>query len=202
VLAPTCSDGLRNGDESDVDCGGPLCARCAVSARCNVNGDCVSGRCNDQFLWTDTSWRWSLSAPAGWNTASFSDSSWSFATSEGLHGSGLPWGSSPPMPPQTQAHWIWNYDSRGSGDTNTLYFRKTFTGPTAPITLHVAADDRFTAYLNGVQVGVGTIWYTPAIVTLTPPPGMTSVLAVSVSNGGGAGGLVADARLTAPACAP
>lgn len=202
VNAPSCSDGARNGNESDVDCGGPLCSACAVGARCNVNSDCSTSRCNDQFLRTDTTWKWSLSGTTGWNTAGFDDSSWGLAVSEGLHGTGPPWGASPPMPPQTQAHWIWNYDSRGLSDANTVYFRKTFVGPAAPIVLHVDADDRFTAYLNGVSVASGVLWFTPAIVTLSPTPGATSVLAVSVTNGGGTGGLVADARLTVPVCAP
>jgi hypothetical protein len=32
--APTCRDGLRNGGESDVDCGGPDCARCGFTLHC------------------------------------------------------------------------------------------------------------------------------------------------------------------------
>jgi hypothetical protein len=167
-----------------------------------VNSDCASNTCNDQFLFTDTTWKWSMTAPTGWNTVTFNDSAWSQAVSEGLHGTGPPWGASPPMPPATQAHWIWSYDSRSSGDVNTIYFRKMFVGPASPIVLQMAADDRFTAYVDGAQVTSGTIWFTPGVATITPTPGVTSVLAVSVTNGGGAGGLVGDARLTVPVCAP
>ena len=197
-----CSDQVRNGNESDVDCGGPVCSPCAVTQRCNVNSDCASTSCNDQFLRTDTTWRVSASQSPGWNTVAFNDSAWSMATSEGAHGTGPPWGASPPMPPSTQAHWIWNRDSRVSGDFSTLYFRKTFVAPASPFVLHAAADDTFTAYLDGVAVSSGVIWFTPGVVTLTPTPGVTSVLAFSVTNGGGAGGLVADARVTQARCAP
>jgi len=41
---PTCTDGIRNGSESDVDCGG-TCTDCASGRRCNVGSDCQSGVC-------------------------------------------------------------------------------------------------------------------------------------------------------------
>jgi hypothetical protein len=40
----TCSDGVRTGLESGVDCGGP-CDPCAVGDTCRFARDCVSGRC-------------------------------------------------------------------------------------------------------------------------------------------------------------
>lgn len=39
-----CDDGLRNGNESDVDCGGS-CGPCAPGARCFSGNDCLSGAC-------------------------------------------------------------------------------------------------------------------------------------------------------------
>ncbi len=42
---PSCDDGRQNGAETDVDCGGPECARCADGADCNANSDCLSGLC-------------------------------------------------------------------------------------------------------------------------------------------------------------
>ncbi len=48
----TCSDGVQNGAESGVDCGGPLCPQCPVNpscnasnSDCNVGSDCTSGVC-------------------------------------------------------------------------------------------------------------------------------------------------------------
>jgi len=43
--APTCTDGLRNGPETDVDCGGGICVPCAVGRTCQVATDCLSGLC-------------------------------------------------------------------------------------------------------------------------------------------------------------
>ncbi len=39
---PTCVDGLTNGAETDVDCGGP-CAGCATCGHCNTDTDCAAG---------------------------------------------------------------------------------------------------------------------------------------------------------------
>ncbi|RYZ03476.1 MAG: trypsin-like serine protease [Myxococcales bacterium] len=40
-----CSDGMKNGTESDVDCGGSCTADCAVGKACGVAADCVSNLC-------------------------------------------------------------------------------------------------------------------------------------------------------------
>jgi hypothetical protein len=40
-----CHDRLRDGDETDVDCGG-ICPRCAAMAACQVAGDCQVGACD------------------------------------------------------------------------------------------------------------------------------------------------------------
>jgi hypothetical protein len=43
----TCTDGFANPPETDVDCGGPDCARCADGAVCLEDGDCESVFCDD-----------------------------------------------------------------------------------------------------------------------------------------------------------
>src|SRR5579871_3669701 len=43
-LAPSCTDGLRDGDETDVDCGGS-CPKCALGRHCSIASDCASGHC-------------------------------------------------------------------------------------------------------------------------------------------------------------
>jgi hypothetical protein len=43
-LAPTCNDGIANGSESDVDCGGS-CSRCANGKRCIGRDDCIGALC-------------------------------------------------------------------------------------------------------------------------------------------------------------
>jgi hypothetical protein len=44
-VAPTCSDGLKDGAETDVDCGGVECPPCATGKVCMVDADCASGTC-------------------------------------------------------------------------------------------------------------------------------------------------------------
>ncbi|MEM7157417.1 MAG: hypothetical protein AAF799_31515 [Myxococcota bacterium] len=43
---PTCNDGLMNGNETDVDCGGPDCLPCDGGEMCNDDADCESEVCN------------------------------------------------------------------------------------------------------------------------------------------------------------
>ncbi len=45
--APTCEDGAPNGNETDVDCGGPDCPACAAPGNCEVPTDCISGVCDE-----------------------------------------------------------------------------------------------------------------------------------------------------------
>ena len=42
----TCADGITNGSETDVDCGGGTCPRCAIGKTCASRNDCASARCD------------------------------------------------------------------------------------------------------------------------------------------------------------
>jgi hypothetical protein len=42
----SCKDGVKNNQESDVDCGGPTCAPCAVDKACNSPLDCAHAACD------------------------------------------------------------------------------------------------------------------------------------------------------------
>ncbi len=42
---PTCGDDVENGNETDVDCGGPTCGPCADTLGCAAPDDCSSGVC-------------------------------------------------------------------------------------------------------------------------------------------------------------
>ncbi len=44
---PSCTDGVKNENETDVDCGGSTCPPCAAGKGCLVAGDCGSGVCTD-----------------------------------------------------------------------------------------------------------------------------------------------------------
>ena len=43
-VTPSCADGMKNGGETDTDCGG-TCATCAAGKQCGVTGDCASKVC-------------------------------------------------------------------------------------------------------------------------------------------------------------
>jgi hypothetical protein len=45
-LADQCADHHKNGAETDVDCGGPTCAKCGDGNYCKVDLDCVAGDCD------------------------------------------------------------------------------------------------------------------------------------------------------------
>ena len=42
---PSCTDGIKNGIETDVDCGGGSCKNCNMGSKCHVNSDCASNAC-------------------------------------------------------------------------------------------------------------------------------------------------------------
>src|SRR5262245_7463096 len=45
AVPSSCVDGVKNGSESDVDCGGDACSPCGLAAKCGGHGDCESGYC-------------------------------------------------------------------------------------------------------------------------------------------------------------
>jgi alpha-tubulin suppressor-like RCC1 family protein len=42
-----CADNVKNGLETDTDCGGPACPACADGKSCGANSDCASGVCTN-----------------------------------------------------------------------------------------------------------------------------------------------------------
>lgn len=45
MATPTCSDGIMNGNETGVDCGGGTCPPCSNGQGCLTASDCQSGNC-------------------------------------------------------------------------------------------------------------------------------------------------------------
>ena len=43
---PQCDDGRQSGQQTDVDCGGPLCATCPLDAGCEDDDDCATEFCH------------------------------------------------------------------------------------------------------------------------------------------------------------
>lgn len=46
ALADSCHDRVRDGNETDVDCGGSTCQACGFTASCTLGTDCQSGACD------------------------------------------------------------------------------------------------------------------------------------------------------------
>ena len=44
--AASCTDLVKNGDESDIDCGGSCQTKCGASLKCDADSDCQSGSCS------------------------------------------------------------------------------------------------------------------------------------------------------------
>jgi hypothetical protein len=104
--APTCTDRVRNGAETDVDCGGqcPACVRCQS---CGVDRDCADGACGAQRRCTvrrdvSVSWLFNCRGPGGGNVTAMA-SGLPAGTYEvtPLAGGGTVWG------PGTSDRWIW-----------------------------------------------------------------------------------------------
>ena len=41
-----CTDDIKNGEETDIDCGGPQCQGCPTGGICRLDGDCQNGSCD------------------------------------------------------------------------------------------------------------------------------------------------------------
>ncbi len=41
----SCTDGIKNQDETDIDCGGTKCSKCSNGKACVINSDCSSNQC-------------------------------------------------------------------------------------------------------------------------------------------------------------
>ncbi|MEZ4226528.1 MAG: hypothetical protein R3B13_36615 [Polyangiaceae bacterium] len=46
VSKPTCTDKVKNGNETGQDCGGADCPKCPVGEGCSSNEDCISDSCS------------------------------------------------------------------------------------------------------------------------------------------------------------
>lgn len=45
VTEPSCTDEYKDGEETDVDCGGPICSLCTDGQHCSLAEHCMSGVC-------------------------------------------------------------------------------------------------------------------------------------------------------------
>ena len=49
---PTCSDSIKNQDETDTDCGGNICSPCRDKLHCLFDSDCAGGQCYNNICIT------------------------------------------------------------------------------------------------------------------------------------------------------
>jgi hypothetical protein len=82
----------------------------------------------------------------------------------------------------------------GTGDSAIVFFRRTFVATKTSHTLKIASDNRFTVFVDGVQIGSSNTTGVASTFTSSLAVGATHVIAVRVRNTGGAGGLIIDVR--------
>src|SRR6478735_6133503 len=97
---------------------------------------------------------------------------------------------------QSTPEWIWHPNNGAAPASDEVrYFRKTFTvdGAVRRASLSVAADNKFTAYINGTKIGSGTEWkdFPKFDIKANLKPG-ENVVAIEAQNEGGSAGLLAE----------
>jgi len=89
--------------------------------------------------------------------------------------------------PAPRTRWIWaTADAAAAVPPQTIYLRRLFELPAKPeeSLAVVAADNRFTLYVNGQQVGSGDDWHKPRVIDLAPHMvAGPNVLAAAATNG-------------------
>ncbi|KAF7346631.1 hypothetical protein MSAN_01800600 [Mycena sanguinolenta] len=119
---------------------------------------------------SDGTWRFIPEIPPAFQELSFDDTAWPRATVVGAYGNAQ-WGtvsipSNPPVLGLASSYWMWT-DVVAAGTWPNLpasqrAFRRTFTPAQGQIPVNanilITADDLYTLYVNGVQVGTGGTW--------------------------------------------
>ncbi|MBW3019974.1 hypothetical protein KY334_01650, partial [Candidatus Woesearchaeota archaeon] len=65
IVPVSCSNNIKDGSETDVDCGGS-CPACPSGKNCTVGTDCISGVCEDDVCVVPSSTQ-TISLEPGWN---------------------------------------------------------------------------------------------------------------------------------------
>lgn len=107
---------------------------------------------------SDTGWRVSANAPAGWEAANFDDSGWETATEYGAYGVG-PWSKAVSnCPDDTPARWIWSRDNQAD---DLVCMRLTFNTGAINAAANVAAGNsahRVSARVKVTALPEGRAW--------------------------------------------
>ncbi|CAK5278380.1 unnamed protein product [Mycena citricolor] len=142
-------------------------------------------------LVSDATWRGAITFPSNYQSLSFDDNSWRPVFVEADFGAS-PWGTIPvpPAPPVltlAAASWIWTTEvSGGNAPAGTRAFLRTYTPPpgqrVASATVIIAADNEYTLYANGFQIGSGTSFTTAQTWSINLGAASQVVFAVVATN--------------------
>ncbi len=70
-VVPICEDGLQNGEETSVDCGGPDCSPCEGGASCEDDSDCQNQTCLEGACAASCALPWGGSIGHGENVTAY-----------------------------------------------------------------------------------------------------------------------------------
>ena len=154
---------------------------------------------------TDDNWRANSDTP-GFESVNFDDSAWPKAVVVG-NADSPPWGV-PSLPPSdstlslADSFWLWNTQVPPGSPTSaapsgTFAFRKTYKVTGGSLvksgTIIIDADNGYTLYINGKQIGTGNNWPQAQRWTFTLDPTADIVLAITATNTGGPAGFIVAA---------
>lgn len=150
---------------------------------------------------SDSSWKATITDPgATWTQLGHGDGAWPAAATYGIYGTS-PYGTGVGgMPTNATARWIWGGD-RNKADV--VWLRRTVTigsgggGALLPLGQLIAtADNRFTAYLDGVSIATGQSWNKASVGASNLLSAGEHVLAIAATNDSpGAAGILAEWRI-------
>lgn len=96
---PTCDDGVQNGGETDVDCGGPTCEACSAGASCDGDSDCAAGWCDGGTCRVRIEGQLTVKKPGRWSDGTLAascdayrspeQSNYRYASADGPPGDGI-----------------------------------------------------------------------------------------------------------------
>ncbi|KAF5311958.1 hypothetical protein D9619_003784 [Psilocybe cf. subviscida] len=171
------------------------------------------------ILTADSSWIYTTSPAAGWNTPAGDTSGWSAAQLINAYGAG-PWGTEVLIPTSASnscnatfdnSLWIWSAESNPPNAPPGLRaFRKTFTAPSGKTlqsaSIILTVDNEFTFFVDGQSIGQSlseTDAWKSAQAFTAPLSGTSAVFAVNATNlpdpnsgGDSAAGLLATICIT------
>ncbi|KAK0492273.1 hypothetical protein EDD18DRAFT_1465467 [Armillaria luteobubalina] len=143
-----------------------------------------------QTIVTDTTWKTiKATPPGGWASPSFDDSAWISASSEGPTAK-TPWGT-PPLPPAMSmagVSWIRTNETSAAGVDPLGHrpFRKTISSPYGKAAVCgkvvITADDEYTLYVNGNNIGNGSNWQTMQAYSIPILDADENLIAVDSAN--------------------